>query len=803
MKRTFDAIVKYINKIYLVLQPYFNKIANMDRKKFNRTFWIIFIAPFALLVILLLLAAWGVMGYMPSIEVLENPEINLASQVISADGKMLGSFYYKNQNRTFVDYNELPRHLVDALIATEDIRFYRHPGIDAKGLARVAIKTILLQQRSSGGGSTITQQLAKLLFHEPPKTKIGRAKQKLKEWIIAVRLERAYTKEEIITMYFNQFDYLNQAVGIKSASYIYFNTLPDSLKIDQSALLVGMAKNPALYNPVDSVKAISAKRRRNIVLNQMERYGYIDEQTSDSIKSLPMKLNFQRISHTEGLATYYREFLRRIMMAKEPKRKNFTEYASYQQDSLEWADNPLYGWCNKNKKPDGKPFNLYTDGLKIYTPIDTRLQQYAEEAVAEHLGQYLQPAFFTEKKEKKTAPFSADLKPKQVQDILWRAMRTSDRGKYLLNQGVSVDSIYRAFKTPVSMKVFSWHGEVDTVMTPLDSIKYYKHLLQTGFMAMDPRSGFVKSYVGGIDFNHIKYDHVTQGRRQTGSTFKPFLYILAMQEGFNPCDEVPNSQVVFYDKDSIYSPKSNSRPEDLNQMKTLKWGLATSENNISAFLVSRFKPKPIADIAHKMGITSYIDPVPSMIYGTSDISVAEMVSSYATFANKGEHTKPVYVIRIEDKNGNILTEFKPERMESINEKTAYLMLDLMQGVADFGTAVRLRYAYNFTAQIAAKTGTTQNHSDGWFMGITPKLVGGCWVGAEDRSVHFDVMRMGQGATMALPIWALFMKKVYADSTLGITQEDTFEMPPDMPPIPNCMEYAEKSTDGMYYWENEW
>jgi len=472
MKRTFDAIVKYINKIYLVLQPYFNKIANMDRKKFNRTFWIIFIAPFALLVILLLLAAWGVMGYMPSIEVLENPEINLASQVISADGKMLASFYYTNQNRTFVDYNELPQHLVDALIATEDIRFYRHPGIDAKGLARVAIKTILLQQRSSGGGSTITQQLAKLLFHEPPKTKIGRAKQKLKEWIIAVRLERAYTKEEIITMYFNQFDYLNQAVGIKSASYIYFNTLPDSLKIDQSALLVGMAKNPALYNPVDSVKAISAKRRRNIVLNQMERYGYIDEQTSDSIKSLPMKLNFQRISHTEGLATYYREFLRRIMMAKEPKRKNFTEYASYQQDSLEWADNPLYGWCNKNKKPDGKPFNLYTDGLKIYTPIDTRLQQYAEEAVAEHLGQYLQPAFFTEKKGKKTAPFSTDLKPKQVQDILWRAMRTSDRGKYLLNQGVSVDSIYRAFKTPVSMKDFSWHGEVVTVMTPLDSIKY-------------------------------------------------------------------------------------------------------------------------------------------------------------------------------------------------------------------------------------------------------------------------------------------------------------------------------------------
>ncbi|MBN1414147.1 MAG: transglycosylase domain-containing protein [Bacteroidales bacterium] len=778
-------------------------VTSIDRKKFNTYFWIVFCIPFVSLAFLLLLAAIGALGYMPSIQVLENPKINLASQVISEDGKILGSFYYKNQNRTYVDYNELPQHLIDALISTEDIRYYRHPGIDAKGLARVAFKTVLLQQRSSGGGSTITQQLAKLLFHEPPRTRIGRAKQKLKEWIIAVRLERAYTKQEILTMYFNQFDYLNQAVGIKSASFIYFNALTDSLKTEQAALLVGMAKNPALYNPVDSVKAIAAKRRRNIVLNQMHRYGFIDEQVCDSLKGLPMDLEFQRISHTEGLATYFREFLRRIMMHREPRRKNYHDYASYQQDSLEWANNPLYGWCNKNKKPDGNPYNLYTDGLRIYTPVDTRMQQYAEEAVAEHLGEYLQPAFFAEKKGKKTAPFSADLSSAQIQEILWRAIRTSDRGKFLINQGVTRDSIYKVFNTQVAMKVFSWHGDIDTVMTPLDSIRYYKHLLQTGFMAMDPRTGYVKAYVGGIDFNHIKYDHVTQGKRQTGSTFKPFLYILAMQEGFNPCDEVPNSSVVFYDNDSVYSPKSNSRPEDLNQMKTLKWGLATSENNISAFLVSRFKPKPIADIAHKMGIVSYIDPVPSMIYGTSDVSVAEMVSSYATFANKGEHTKPVYVTRIEDKNGNVLSEFRPERMESINEKTAYLMLDLMQGVADFGTAVRLRYRYNFTAQIAAKTGTTQNHSDGWFMGITPKLAGGCWVGAEDRSVHFDMMNMGQGATMALPIWALFMEKVYADSTLGITQEDTFEKPHDMPPMQNCKEYAEKSTEGIYYWENEW
>jgi penicillin-binding protein 1A len=803
MEKTFDALVKYIRKLYSRLQPYINMIMSIDRKKFNKYFWIVFTTPFAVLALLLLLAAVGALGYMPSIEVLENPKINLASQVISEDGKMLGSFYYKNQNRTYVDYNELPKQLIDALIATEDIRFYRHSGIDAKGLARVVFKTVLLQQSSSGGGSTITQQLAKLLFHEPPQTKAGRIKQKIKEWIIAVRLERAYTKEEIITMYFNQFDYLNQAVGIKSASYVYFNTLPDSLRIEQAALLVGMAKNPALYNPVDSVKAKASKNRRNIVLNQMRKYNFLDRKESDSLKRLPMVLDFQRISHTEGLATYFREFLRRIMMAKEPRRKNFDDYESYQQDSLEWTTNPLYGWCNKNKKPDGNPYNLYTDGLKIFTPVNTHMQQYAEEAVAEHLGNFLQPAFVKEKKGKKTGPFSADLTPQQVQDILWRAIRTSDRGKQMLNLGESKNAIYKAFKIKVPMKVFGWHGDIDTVMTPLDSIIYYKQLLQTGFMAMDPKTGHVKAYVGGIDFNYLKYDHVTQGRRQTGSTFKPFLYILAMQEGFTPCDEVPNTQVIFYTSDSTYSPHSNSRPQDLNQMKTLKWGLATSENNISAFLVSRFKPKPIADIAHKMGITSYIDPVPSMIFGTSDISVAEMVSAYATFANKGEHTKPVYVTRIEDKNGNILTDFKPERIESINEKTAYLMLDLMQGVVDFGTAVRLRYRYNFTANIAAKTGTTQNHSDGWFIGITPRLVSGCWVGAEDRSVHFNVMDMGQGATMALPIWALFMQKVYADSTLGITQQDDFEMPADMPPLQNCREYAEKSAEGIYYWENEW
>jgi penicillin-binding protein 1A len=772
-------------------------------KKFNKYFWIVFASPFALLVFLLLLAAVGGLGYMPNIETLQNPKINLASQVISEDGKVLGSFYYRNQNRTFVDYDELPDYLIKALIATEDKRFYRHSGIDARGLARVMVKTGLLMQKSSGGGSTITQQLAKLLFHKPPRTLIGRGFQKIKEWIIAVRLEKAYTKQEIITMYFNQCDFINQAVGIKSAAQVYFSTYPDSLTIEQSAMLVGMAKNPSFYNPTDSNKLERVQRRRNVVLNQMVKYDYITADLADSLKGLPINLKFQRISHDQGLATYFREYLHRILMSSEPKRKNYDDYSLYREDSVRWSNDPLYGWCNKNKKPDGSTYNLYSDGLRIYSTVNSKMQQYAEEAVKEHLGNFLQPAFFKEKKNSKRAPFSRDLSDEDIEKIMIRAMLISDRGKNLKNKGMSTNQIYREFKKPVHMKVFSWRGEIDTTLSPLDSIRYYKHFLRSGFMAMDPITGNVKAYVGGIDFTSFKYDHVTQSKRQAGSTFKPFLYILAMQEGMSPCTEVPNISQTFVLGDTIWTPQSSGRKEDLGQMKTLKWGLATSENNISAWLIKQFNPKPIADIAHKMGITSYIDPVPSMIYGTSDMTVAEMVSSYATFANKGVHTKPVYITRIEDKNGNVLIEVLPERLESINEQTAYLMLNLMEGVTNFGTAVRLRYRYNFTAQIAAKTGTTQNHSDGWMIGIAPKLVAGGWVGAEDRSVHFDGMTMGQGATMALPIYALFMQKVFADNTLGISQNDVFQSPPGMPPIPNCRDVAEQSTSDGYYWENEW
>jgi penicillin-binding protein 1A len=774
-----------------------------NRKKFNKYFWIVFSTPFAILALLLLLASIGGLGYMPDIQALENPKIHLASQVISEDGRVLGSYYYRNQNRTYVDYNELPRHLVNALVATEDKRFYRHSGIDARGLARVVIKTGLMMQRSSGGGSTITQQLAKLLFHEPPRTLIGRGWQKIKEWIIAVRLEKAYTKEEIITMYFNQCDFVNEAAGIKSAAQVYFSTIPDSLTIEQGAMLVGMAKNPSYYNPNDSGKRQRVLHRRNVVLNQMRKYHYLTRHQADSLKKLPLSTRFQRVAHDKGLATYFREYIRSTLNRKEPRRRDYFEYAMYQEDSVRWMNDPLFGWCTKNKKPDGNPYSLYTDGLKIFTTVNSRMQQYAEEAMKEHLGGYLQSAFFKEKHGSKRAPFSSDLTDEDIDRIMTRAVLNSPRGKNLKNEGMSVPKIMKDFRKPLRMKVFSWRGEVDTLLSPYDSIRYYKHFLRNGFMAMDPFTGHVKAYVGGIDFATFKYDHVTQSKRQAGSTFKPFLYVLAMQEGRSPCDEVPNISQTFIVNGEEYIPQSNSSKKDLGQMKTLKWGLATSENNISAWLVKEFNPKPIADLAHKMGINSFIDPVPSMIYGTSDMTVAEMVSAYATFANKGEHIQPLFVTRIEDKNGNVLAQFTPEKYEAISEHTAYLMLNLMEGVTNFGTAVRLRYRYHFTAQIAAKTGTTQNHSDGWMIGIAPKLVAGGWVGAEDRSVHFDRMDMGQGATMALPIYALFMQKVYADKSLGITQEDVFEVPPGMGMIPNCKDVADPASGEELYWENEW
>jgi penicillin-binding protein 1A len=745
--------------------------------KYTRIFWILFSLPIIILLVVILLAASGNLGYMPKIEDLENPKINLATQIISSDGEILGSIYFKNQNRTHVEYDKLPDHLVKALIATEDIRFYRHSGIDIKGLARAFVLRGILRKKSGGGGSTISQQFAKLLFHEQATSKLERLKQKVKEWIIAVKLERAYTKEEIIALYFNQYDFLYNAVGIQSAAKVYYNTTLDSLTIEQSAMLVGMAKNSALYNP-KRFPDISL-RRRNTVLMQMEKYGFISEKECDSLKMRPLDTHFQHLSHNDGLATYFREYIRQLMSASLPERREYSKwnYKKYQEDSARWINDPLYGWCNKNLKPDGNPFDLYTDGLRIYTTIDSRMQKYAEAAVAKQMGGYLQPEFFKEKKGRRRAPFSSDLTYAEIDKIIYRAIRYSDRGTKLFNLGKPMDSIYREFKKPVNMTVFSWKGEIDTVMSPLDSILYYKHYLHTGFMAMEPYTGYVKAYVGGINFLHFKYDHVTQGKRQAGSTFKPFLYILAMQEGYSPCREVPVSPITFYVNDTTWSPRTTAKKEDINTYKPLKWGLAKSENYVSAWLVDRFKPQAIADIAYKMGIKSHIDPVPSMIYGPSDMSVEEMVAAYTTFANMGIHINPLYVTRIEDKYGNILATFLPETWESISEETAYLMLNLMEGVTTYGTAARLRGStYQMTAKIAGKTGTTNNNSDGWFIGITPKLVAGGWIGAEDRSVHFDATAMGSGTNTVLPIWANFMLQIYADPSLGITQLDDFIKP---------------------------
>ncbi|MBN2349475.1 MAG: transglycosylase domain-containing protein [Bacteroidales bacterium] len=759
-------------------------------KSYNKVFWILFTFPFAVMLILFTLISAGKLGYMPPFDELENPETNIATQIISEDNKVLGTFYL--QNRTYVGYNELPPYLIDALIATEDIRFYKHSGIDPKGLVRVIVRTLLMGDKSSGGGSTITQQLAKNLFPRDTTfypSKIRRSVvltlTKFREWVTAIKLERSYTKNEIIAMYFNQFDFLYQAVGIHSAAKVYFNVAPDSLSIEQAALLVGMAKNPGLYNPKRFPER--AKSRRDIVFSQMYKYGYLDKESRDSLINIPIELDFQKIDHDEGIATYFREYLRRTLTAKEPKRRNYFLYDSYREDSILWHENPMYGWCNKNLKPDGTPYNIYTNGLKIYTPVNYFMQKYAEEAIAEHLGGYLQAAFFREKKGVTGAPFSKDLTPQQIRDLMYRAMINSERGRILRNMGVSNDSIYRIFNTPVEMTIFNWKGDIDTVMTPMDSIRYFKHILQAGFMSMDPTTGYVKAYVGGLDMRYFKYDHVTQGKRQAGSTFKPFLYVLAMQEdGYDPCLKVPNVSVSFSVRDTIWSPRSMSDPQDLGQMRSLRWGLARSENNISAYLVQRFKPQPIAEIAYKCGIKSYIDPVPPMIYGTSDMSVEEMVASYATFANKGIHIDPVFVTQIRDRNGNLLAEFSPNKKEAISAYTAYLMIKLMEGVTSTnlgegyrrgGTAAGLRYGkYGFTGEIAGKTGTTQNNSDGWFIGITPKLISGLWVGAEDRSVHFDRTAMGSGTSMAMPVWGNYMQRIYADSTLGISQEDIFEKP---------------------------
>lgn len=735
---------------------------------------------FGLTVLILIGTFWAIaqgwIGYMPPIEELENPTYKFATEVLSEDGKVLGTWSYSKENRVYTSYEELSPKLIEALIATEDIRFSQHSGIDGKALLRAVVKTGLMGMKSAGGGSTLSQQLAKLLYSNVAKSKVERLFQKPIEWVIAVKLERYYTKEEILSMYLNKFDFLNNAVGIKTAAYTYFACEPKDLKIEEAATLVGMCKNPSLYNPVRFNER--SRERRNVVLEQMEKAGYLTSSACDSLKRLPLKLTYNRVDHKEGLATYLREYLRGIMTAKKPKPEDYRGWQSqkYYEDSIAWETNPLYGWCAKNQKPDGTNYNIYTDGLKIYTTIDSRMQRYAEEAVKEHIGEDLQAKFFKEKKGRSKAPFSNMLSQEQVDEILAKAMKQTDRYRALKAAGASEKEIKKSFNTPEPMTVFSWGGLRDTVMTPLDSIRYYKHFLRTGFMSMDPTTGYVKAYVGGPDYTYFQYDMAMVGRRQVGSTIKPYLYTLAMENGFSPCDEVRHVEQTLLDENGkAWSPR-NATKARYGEMVTLKWGLANSSNWISAYLMDKLNPYALKRLIESFGVLNRdIQPTVSLCLGPCEISVGEMVSAYTAFANSGIRVAPLFVSRIEDSQGNVIASFAPQMDEVISAESAYKMLVMLRAVINEGTGGRVR-RYGITADVAGKTGTTNRNSDGWFMGFTPSLVSGCWVGGEERDIHFDTMTYGQGASLALPIWAKFMKKVYEDPTLGYKQDEHFNLP---------------------------
>ncbi|MBL7970920.1 MAG: transglycosylase domain-containing protein [Prolixibacteraceae bacterium] len=767
-------------------------------KKYIRFFWIVYATGVVAVFLMFFMIAKGWLGFMPTFEDLENPESLLASEVISADQVVLGKYF--KENRSFVSYEEFSPELLNALIATEDVRFYEHSGIDARGLVRV-VKGILTADTNSGGGSTISQQLAKMLFpRDNLENKLQLIFRKFKEWVIAVKLEKSYTKEEILTMYLNKYDFLNLAVGIKSAAAIYFNTTPDSLKIEQAAMLVGMAKNSSLFNPVRRPEL--TLQRRNVVLSQMAKYDYITEEVCDSLQALPLELDYHKVDFKTGLAPYFREYLRQAMNAKKPERADYGAWQiqKYKEDSVEWETNPLYGWCNKNKKADGTPYNLYRDGVRIITTIDSRMQRYAEEALTTHLKNNLQPAFNKHLRKLKNKPFSNSMTTEAVTGILDQSIKQTERYRLARQSGKSWDEIKQMFNHPVEMTVFSYKGDRDTIMSPLDSMKYYYGIFRSSFMSMEIKTGHVKAYVGGPDYRHFMYDMVKGGKRQVGSTVKPFLYTLAMQNGMSPCSKVPNVAQQFILPDGkIWEAKNSGKTKFDDKMVTLRWGLAHSVNQVSAWVMKQYNPQSVADVMKKMGIYSPIDPVPAMFLGTSDVTLYEMVGAYGTFANKGVYTQPVFVTRIEDRHGNVISTFRPEKHDAIDEQTAYLMIDLMRGVVDAGSGGRLRWKPEyggFRGPIAAKTGTTQNHSDGWFIGVTPELVNGSWTGAELRSIHFEDLQTGQGASMALPIWGYYMRKVYADQSLPYSDKAEFEKPVNLSVDVNCddPESIEQSRD---------
>ena len=742
-----------------------NKKTNFSKQK--RWFWLLFICGMSLIPVIFLLASFGAFGSMPDHTALENPRTNLATEVISSDGVTLGKFYYED-NRTPVSFKELPKHLVDALIATEDIRYFDHAGIDARGTLRALFKF-----GQGGGASTISQQLAKQLFHgEGSRNTFGRITQKIKEWVIATRLEKQYTKEEIIAQYFNIYDFGNNADGIRSAARIYFGKEPSALNLKESAMLVGMFKNSSLYNPRPERNPVGTKNRRNVVLSQMEKYGFITQTVKDSLQQTPLDLNYTPESHREGIATYFRAYL-----------KTF-----------------LKDWINKseNVKPNGEKYNIYKDGLKIYTTIDSRMQFLAEQSVTEHM-KALQAEFFVQNTPRRnpTAPF-LDLEDEEIERLLKLGMKRSERWRKMrYDLKKPVREIIASFDKPTKMRIFSWtapNNEIDTILTPMDSMRYYKFFLRAGMMSMEPQTGFVKAWVGGFNYKHFQYDMVKQGKRQVGSTFKPFVYAAAIDQlQLSPCDTFPKAQITIpafkYGNMKPWAPKNSSK--NYAGFETLKSALANSRNTITARLMNEIGPQPVIDLAKNLGVEQRIPAVPSIALGTPDLSVYEMVAAYSTFANKGVYTNPVMVTHIEDKNGTLLYQFSPQTKDVLSEEVAYVAVNLMEGVTKFGSGQRLRhdfakdqavykeivtgYPYQFDNPIAGKTGTTQNHSDGWFMGMVPNLVTGVWVGGEDRATHFKSITYGQGASMALPIWANFMKGCYAIEDLEISKEE-FEKP---------------------------
>ncbi len=731
-----------------------NKTENKSGKKrkwFNyiTKFWLLYLLSFGLVILFFYGIVTGFFGEMPTFQQLENPKSNLASEVFSSDGHVLGTYFI--ENRSNVTYRQISPYLINALIATEDVRFEEHSGIDERALIRVLYG--VLTGKHKGGGSTITQQLAKNLFPRGKLNKLQLVVRKFQEWVTAVKLERYYSKEEIIAMYLNTVFFGHNAFGIKSAAKTFFDKSPDSLNLQESALLAGVVNMPTHFSPI--LHPVASMQRRNLVLAQMNKYGYISKAVCDSVQKLPLGVeNYGLLSHNTGEARYFREYLRRVMGH----------------------------WCSTHFKSNGQPYDLYKDGLRIYTTIDTRIQHYAEDAVHEYLADHLQPAFYAHWKDQPHAPFvfpgASDQEIKnQIDKIMHQAMRRSERYRKMTMAGIPPDSIKMAFEKPVKMRVFSWNGVIDTVMTPMDSIRYYKYILNAGLMSMEPQTGYVRAYVGGVDYRFFKYDHVTQAKRQVGSTFKPFLYTLAMQEGeYSPCYKVPNiSYSVPLPNGKFWTPH-NADSRRIGEEVTLKWALANSNNWISAWLISRFSPQAVIQMAHKMGVTSFIPPVPAIALGTPDLSLYEMVGAMNTFPDRGVYIKPVFITKIEDKNGNLLYRAAPKKTEAMSEITAYKMIKLLEGVVESGTGIRLRYRYGFNNAVAGKTGTTQNQSDGWFMGIVPKLTTGVWVGAEDRSVHFRTIKLGQGANMALPIWAIFMKKVYGDPSLGLSLSDDFAKP---------------------------